>query len=165
MPLSGPTSQIGTFTPALFTCASIVPLTRSWQATSQRPVSSSGATPMAPSNWYVFPYWSCLVRLAPAGYAHLTMYLTISRPPAVVMSPLVLESPPTVSRPLRERLLRERPLRERPLRERPLRERPLRERPLRERPLRERPLRERPLRPSQPLRLRPFKDRPLTDST
>src|SRR5947207_1885246 len=58
MPLSGPTSQMPTWRPELFTWASSAAESFSWQSVSQLPVSISGATPRAPWNVYGLLYWS-----------------------------------------------------------------------------------------------------------
>jgi hypothetical protein len=55
--------------------------------------------PIEPGKVYEFPYWSCFVRLCPAGYAHLIMYWMIWRPPDVVMRPVVDDSPFGSDRP------------------------------------------------------------------
>ena len=62
------------------------------------------------------------------------MYLTMSRPPAVVIMPLVLDSPPTLARPFIDRPFMERPFMERPFMDSPFMERPFIDRPFMERP-------------------------------
>src|SRR6476659_3960580 len=52
------------------------------------------------------------------------MYLMTSRPPAVVMSPLVDERPPAVSRPFIEKPFIEKPFIEKPFIEKPFIEKP-----------------------------------------
>src|SRR5262245_34940551 len=134
-----------TCTPALFTCASMAPLTFSWQAVSQAlpfatlPNSRLGATPRLPGKSYPTPYCSFACNVATAGKPVLHLYSRISRTAAVVIRPRVEERPPTDSRPLTDRPLTDRPLTDRPFADRPLIDRPLIDRPLADRPFAEKP--------------------------
>src|SRR5688572_29216886 len=70
----------------------------------------------------------------PAGNAHLTMYVTTSRTPDVVISPLVVLNPSTVDRPFMDRPFMDRPFMDRPFMDRPFMDRPFMDRPFIDRP-------------------------------
>ena len=59
--------------PEVLTCARTHALTRSWQVTSQTPVSQDGATPSWPDKAMEVLFGPFMVMVCPAGSAQRTM--------------------------------------------------------------------------------------------
>ena len=103
---------------------------------------------------------SCAVKLCPAGKATLTRYLTNSRPPAVVMRPLVYERPFAFAMPSMAQPLPEPPLVVNPLLAKPLIAKPFIANPFVAKPFVAKPLVVNPF-IAKPLVVNPFAVKPL----
>src|SRR4051812_24839509 len=100
MPAVALTIHSGTCMPALLTRASMQAETLASSVAEGAPLSQPWARPIEPAKVKLAPSWSALTSFWLLPRAHDAMYAAVRRPMAVVMRPLVDDSPFVLDRPL-----------------------------------------------------------------